>query len=140
MAKLGFGATFKLHNGTALTSVGEIIDIKVPHLQGSTVETTHHASAGAFKEYIAGLIDSSDLEVKINLNAGDASHALLTAQVAARTARAFEIVIPGTGATVWKFTGLCIPLTVEIDTPLDDRQTATFTAKVTGPITEAVGP
>lgn len=141
MAKLGLGATFKLHNGTALAAFSEVTGVEVPTPKGSAVETTHHASAGGVKTFIPGLVEVGDLVVKGNCNPGDATYNLAITQIAARTSRAFEITVPGTsgGATGFlKYSGTCIPLDMKVsEVKPDGTIDYSFSAKPDGPVTEA---
>lgn len=140
MAKLGLGATFKLHNGTALTAFTEVTEVEVPTPKGSAAESTHHGNTDGIRRYIPALVELDDLVVKGNCNAGDATHLLGTAQVLARVSRAFEITIPGTsgGATqALKYAGTCIPLQMKVGPVKPDGTVDyTFTAKPDGPVTE----
>ena len=53
-------------------------------------------------------------------------------------ARTMQVDIPRTGtATPWRFTFEVIVKGWERTVPLDDRMTATLTARVTGPVTSA---
>ena len=140
MAKLGLGATFKLHNGTALTAFTEVTEVEPPTPKGSALETTHHGNSDGIRRYIPGLVEIDDLVVKGNCNPGDATHPLGTAQVLARTSRAFEATVPGAsgGATqAFKYAGTCIPLQMKVSPVKPDGTIDyTFTAKIDAPVTE----
>lgn len=141
MAKLGLGATFKLHNGTTLTAFGEVTSVTPPKPKGSAVESTHHGITGATRTFIPGLIEVSDIVVKGNCNAGDATDLLATGRITNRAATGYEMVIPGSsgGATgVQKYTGDCIPISFELsEVKPDGTYDYTFTAKPAGAVTEA---
>lgn len=140
MAKLGLGATFKLHNGAALTAFTEVTEVEPPSAKGSALETTNHSNSDGIRRYIPGLVEIDDLVVKGNCNPGDATHLLATAQVLARTSRAFEATVPGTsgGATGFlKYAGTCIPLQFKLGpVKIDGTVDYTFTAKIDAPVTE----
>ncbi len=140
MAKLGFGATFKLHNGTVLVAFGEVTGVTPPKPKGSAVETTHHASAGGIKTFIPGLVELGDIEVKGNCNPGDATELLATAQIVTRVSRAFEVTVPGNsggGTGFFKYTGNCIPLEFKVsEVKPDGTVDYSFSAKPDGPVTE----
>lgn len=140
MAKLGLGATFKLNNGSTLTSFGEVTSVTPPKPKGSAVETTHHGISGGVRTFIPGLIEVSDIVVKGNCNAGDATDLLGTGRVAARASVAYEMTIPGTsgGATQFqKYAGNCIPLSFELsEVKPDGTYDYTFTAKPDSAVTE----
>lgn len=135
--KLGFGAQFWLHNGTALTKVADIISVNRPNISVDTIDVTTHDSAGGVREFIAGLADPGDLSVQMLYVPGSAGDTLLLAALSARAPKAFKIVIPAaTGSQ--DITGTIIPTGYEVDdVPTDDRMTATFTGKVSGSTTQA---
>lgn len=137
MAKHGFGATFQLHNGTALTTVAEILGVTPPNATVETIDVTTHASAGGFREFIAGLADGGEMAIRVNWVPGSASDTLISAAIAARAAKAFSITVPAsTGNRT--FTGSCIPTGYErSEVVIDDKMTAVFKAKITGSVTEA---
>jgi hypothetical protein len=136
-AKLGFGATFSLHNGTALTAVAELLSVTPPAYTVETIDGTTHGSASGIREFIPGLIDPGELTATFHHVPGSAGTDLLEDQVAARTTRAFKIVLPTTSGS-YDITGTCIPMSYAVDdVPIDDKMTATFTAKVTGAVTIA---
>jgi hypothetical protein len=142
MAKLGLGATFKLHNGTILTSFAEVTAAKPPTPKGEAKENTSHAAVSdGVRTFQPGLLEYSDIVVKGFCNAGDATHALAIAQIAARTIRAYEMTVPGTsgGATGFqKFSGNCIPMEFDVgDAVPGELVEYTFTAKPSAAATEA---
>lgn len=139
VAKIGWGATFKLHNGTTLTLIGEVTSISLPNSQTADVEATHFSSPNRRREFIAGLIDDGEGTFEMNLEPGGTSDLLIQAAVTAGDSRAYEIQIPKPSGT-WKVTGNCIVKGYERNVPIDDRMTATLTVRFTGAATEAVGP
>lgn len=138
-AKIGWGATFKLHNGTSLTAIGEVIAISLPNSQTAEVEATHFESPNRRREFIAGLIDDGEGSFEMNLEPGGTTDALIRAAQTAGDSRAYEIQIPKPSGT-WKVTGTCIVKGYERRVPIDDRMTAVLTVRFTGAATEATGP
>jgi predicted secreted protein len=138
LAKIGWGATFSLHNGTTLVPLAEIIAIGMPNAQVDTVEATHFGSAGAYREYIAGLIEAGDGEFGMNLANGSVSDLLCKSTRDGRIVRAYEISIPSVSGT-WEVTGNVLVTGYERDVPIDDRMTCVLSCKFTGPPVEAAG-
>lgn len=138
MVKIGWGAKFALHNGTTLEEFVELTAISVPEDSVDIVETTHFGSAGARREYIAGLIDSGEGEFEINLHAGNATDLLCQSAEAARVPVAYKITIPSDGGT-WEITGNLIVMGYSRSIPIDDKMTATLKVKFTGQKVEAAG-
>src|SRR3546814_16245129 len=73
----GFGAKFKLHNGTALTAVANVLAVKPPSPTVETIDVTDHDSAGAIREFIAGLIDTGEGTVRVHYMTGSTGDAFL---------------------------------------------------------------
>ncbi len=138
VAKIGWGATFSLHNGTVLTLLGEVTGITIPNSQTAEVEATHFTSPNRRREYISGLIDDGEGTIEMNLEPGSATDALIRAAQTAGDNRAYKIVIPKTSGT-WEITGTCIVRGYERNVPMDDKMTATLTVRFTGSPTEAAG-
>lgn len=138
-AKIGYGATFSLHNGTALTLLGEIIGISLPNSQTAEVEATHFGSPNRRREFIAGLIDDGEGTFEMNLEPGSATDILIRAAQTAGDSRAYKVVIPKPSGT-WEVTGTCIVKGYERNVPIDDRMTATLTVRFTGGATEVAVP
>lgn len=134
----GFGAQFWLHNGSTLVQVADVLSVTPPSATVETIDTTTHGSTGAIREFIAGLIDSGEGSVRINWNPGSASDTLLEAQLAARTPRAFQIVVPTAGGGTRTYSGTCLVTGYEKDdVVIDDKLTAVLTIKASGAITAA---
>lgn len=134
--KIGMGASFWLHNGTALEQIGEVTAISIPASETAEVEATHFASPNTRREYIAGLIDDGEGTFEMNLIPGvTGSDATIRAAQAAGATRAYEIIIPKPSGT-WKIAGSCIVRKYERNVPIDDKMTATLTVRFTGAVTE----
>lgn len=140
VAKIGYGATFKLADASAvLTLLGEITAISIPHSQQAEVEATHFASPNRRREFIAGLIDDGEGTFEMNLEPGSATDALIRTAMTDGVTRAYEIVIPKPTGT-WKITGSCIVRGYERNVPIDDKMSATLTVRFTGAVTEVAVP
>lgn len=138
LAKIGWGAKFALHNGTALTDLAEVTGIGVPEDQVDTVEATHFGSDQARREYIAGLVESGEGEFEINYVPGSATDTLCRTALASRAQKAYKITLPTTSGT-WEITGTCVVVGFQRSIPIDDRMTATLRVKFSGAATEAAG-
>jgi len=133
----GFGAKFKLHNGTALTAVANVLAVKPPSPTVETIDVTDHDSAGAMREFIAGLIDTGEGTVRVHYLPGSPGDVLLSAAAVSRAVKAWSMEVPSSTGK-WEFTGNCIITSYEKDdVVIDDKMTALLTFKVSGPITEA---
>ena len=123
IAKIGWGATFSLHNGIALVALGEITAISIPAPETDEVDATHFASPSRRREFIAGLIEDGEGAFEMNLEPGSVTDLLIKAAQAAGDTRAYEIVIPKPSGT-WKIAGSCIVRQYERNVPFDDKMTA----------------
>ncbi len=138
-AKHGFGAKFFLHDGTALVEISDVLSVTPPSPTVETIDATTHGSAGAAREFIAGLIDTGEGSIRVNWVPGSASDVLMSAAVLSRVVKAWKINVPaGTGTR--DFTGNCVVTGYEKDdVVIDDKMTAILSIKVSGLITEAAG-
>lgn len=133
--KIGWGATFSIHNGTALELVGELTAISIPSSETAEVEATHFSSPDRRREYVAGLIDDGEGTFEMNLVPGSTSDVTIRAAQSAGATRTYEIVIPKPTGT-WKISGSLIVRRYERNVPIDDKMTATLTVRFTGAVTE----
>lgn len=97
-----------------------------------TVDVTTHDSEGAFKEFIAGLLDAGDVPISGFFDHTDTDGQLaMVADAAARVIRPATIVFPESTGTSWSFNGLITNIKVG-DTPTDDGIPFSATVKVSG--------
>jgi predicted secreted protein len=138
----GFGAKFFLHNGATpggLVEISDVMSVTPPSPTVETIDTTTHSSAGAVREFIAGLIDTGEGSIRINYMAGSSGDILLSAAVLSRAVKPWKINVPAATGS-WDFTGNCVVTGYEKDeVVIDDKMTAILTFKASGLITEAAG-
>lgn len=97
-----------------------------------TVDVTTHDSEGAFKEFIAGLLDAGAVPISGFFDHEDADGQLaMVADCAARAIKAATIVFPASTGAQWDFNGLITNIKVG-DTPTDDGIPFSATVKVSG--------
>src|SRR3546814_15651708 len=89
----GFGAKFKLHNGTALTAVANVLAVKPPSPTVETIDVTDHDSAGAMREFIAGLIDTGAGTVRVHYLPGSPGDVLLSDDAVSRAVKAWSMEV-----------------------------------------------
>lgn len=135
-AQIGMGATVSLDNASGvLTLLGEPISITLPNPQVADVEATHFGSPNRRREYIAGLIEDGEVTFGFNYVPGGAVDVLIMAAIEDGEARTMQVDIPRAGTTAYRFTFEVIVKGWEKSIPIDDRMTATLTARVTGTVT-----
>jgi predicted secreted protein len=138
---LGAGTIVKMHNGTALTVLAEVNDCSIPEAETDEVETTHYASSGRIREFIAGLTDLGEIEVKMNYIPGSPTDVLCRAAATAKDNRAFQITIPdqaGAASQLIDFTGFVKKYSRS--NPMDGLREATLMVRVAGAATETAAP
>jgi len=97
-----------------------------------TVDVTTHDSEGAFKEFIAGLLDAGAVPISGFFDHEDADGQLaMVADCAAREVKPATIVFPASTGAQWDFNGLITNIKVG-DTPTDDGIPFSATVKVSG--------
>jgi predicted secreted protein len=130
----GYGTLLKLGDGggpETFTTVGEVRSISGPSMETEEIDVTTHSSAaaGAFREFILGLIDAGTVEFDINYVPADATHISLRTIFLARTKRNWQIVLPGSVQTI-SFAGYV--KTMPFEFPVDDAITAKISIRCTG--------
>jgi predicted secreted protein len=97
-----------------------------------TVDVTTHDSEGAFKEFIAGLLDAGDVPISGFFDYEDTEGQLaMVADCAARAIKPATIIFPVSTGAQWSFNGLITNIKVG-DTPTDDGIPFSATVKVSG--------
>lgn len=126
---IGFGADFLRGVGTPLvyTTVGEVIDLKLPELTRDTKDATHYKSPERWREYIGGLREGGEVGVTIQF-ADPADLGTLMGDLQQDAPIAYRIAFPD--ATAWSFTGLVTKAAPAV--PMEERMTCEFTVKLSG--------
>lgn len=123
-----FGTKFNWDNKqvASLNNVGGV------EFNVDTVDVTTHDSEGAFKEFIAGLLDAGDVPISGFFDYEDTDGQLaMVADCAARMVKPAAIIFPVSTGAQWSFNGLITNIKVG-DTPTDDGIPFSATVKVSG--------
>ena len=131
--KLGYGTIVRIGRGdvptwTKLALVG---DIEMPQDEIDEVEVTHMESPGRRREYIAGLIDSGEMTVPINLIPGNETDILLQEIRDTGEQVLVEVTLPG--AVAETFSGYLSGYARSA--PVQDKMTAEATFRLSGVVT-----
>ena len=132
-----YGTLLKRGDGGApetFSTVAEVRSISGPSLEVDETEVTSHSPGGAapssaFREFIATLIDSGEVEFELAYVPGNAQHIGIRQDCVARTTRNWQIVLPGNIQTI-SFAGFVKSLPFEF--PTDDVMMQKVTIRVTG--------
>lgn len=140
-----FGTLLKMGDGAGpevFATIAEITDLSGPGFSLDTIEATSHSSPGAFKEYVVGPLDGTEISFTVNFVPTDPTHGtgptgIMTAMLA-REKKNFQIVFPDTANTTWQVSGYITGF--DLAEPVDDMLSADVTVKVTGEPDFAVVP
>lgn len=132
MAKKGFGSRFSILDGSTQTDIGELLSISGPSYSKETIDTTHMGSTDEFRTFLGGLRDAGEVtfEVQLDLLAADSQnhHLLLDSLEDDDTPVAMQCDL---GSVVtFSFNGIVTAF--EPDAPMDGKQTASITVKISG--------
>ena len=134
LAKIGYGSVFSVLDNTlsppAYVALAEVTAITPPQMSRDTVDATHNASTGGWREFIPGLKDAGDVTVEMNFIPGNATGDLLMGSFNSDTALSCKIAFPDSPVTEWLFTAICTGFAPT--QPIDDKMTASATFKLTG--------
>lgn len=130
----GYGTFLKRGDGGSpetFSTVGEVRSMSGPSMETDEIDVTTHSSAaaGAFKEFIMGLIDAGSIEFDTNYVPSDPTHIGLRNDFLNRTKRNWQIVLPGAIQTI-SFAGYVKSMPFEF--PVDDAITQKISIRCTG--------
>ena len=117
------------------TRICQVFDISGLGETNALVEATTMCSAGS-REYIGGLADGAEITIEGNYEQGDTDLAAMIADQKAKTAKNYQIVVEQNSPSE-TFSFSAIPLSWTLNPSSDDRNTISFTFKVSGAITIA---
>ena len=129
--------TFKVGDGAApevFTAVEEYLNVTPPGVTNTVVDATNADST--IKEYIYGLSDTDEVELECNYLPAGTIQALLKTNVGAKTETNVQFVITD-GTTTETYDFAVLPLSWRIGANVEEKNSITFTMRVTGAITES---
>ncbi|QAY77923.1 phage tail tube protein [Sphingosinicella sp. BN140058] len=135
----GWGGEFHFHDGTALYEAVEVVGFDLPDDEIEEIEKTHLKSPGKRREFMSGLIDGGEVEVRLNYRPGSDTDIKIRAWKALGNSRAVRFIIPDeVGDPAWQVdtSSICrgYPgVTVEAGTKME----ATLRLRITGDQTQA---
>ncbi len=138
-AKISFGSELWMGPaGGTLVKMAELLNVNPPRRSRETIDATTHDSPGGAQEFIAsGIYDPGEVSGSINYIAGSAGDDALIAAVTDGVIRDFKIVAKSASDTEdLTFSGFVTEYGVD-DLPVEGKQTASFTIKVSGEIDQA---
>lgn len=122
-AKLGMGTVFKRNS----VSVPGVESISPLSRNKEKIDSTNFGSNG--RQYIQGMESYDDLNISIQFNPAETTHAGLLADYAAGTEQTFSLVYPFGSARTASFTGKVVKC--EETTGLNDKMMLNVTIAIT---------
>ena len=131
---VAFGVMAASGSPATYDAMPEVISISGLGAQNDLVDATHFDSTA--REYIAGLADGVEVTVECNYVQNNSVQERVIADVAARNTVNCQVTFDfGSPVTTFSFAG--VALGWQISPSVDDRQTISFTFKISGSITVA---
>jgi hypothetical protein len=119
----------------AYDNLPEVISISGLGQTNELIDATHFGSAGS-REYISGLADGSEMSVECNYIQNNVIQERIIADVKAKRTINLKVrVTDGSPETVYTFAA--VALAWVLNPAVDDRNTISFTFKISGDITVA---
>ena len=131
MAITGVGTRFYKRVNDSWQSLAEVENITGPGGSRETVDTTHLATEGGYRTFIAGFRDSGTVDFVMNFERSE--YELMKDDFESDDPQDYMIVLPDADNTSFIFQGLVteIPLTI----PPGDKVTVNVSIKISGPVT-----
>ncbi len=139
MSKIrAYGSKLKLGDGAspeAFTEVPGLKDFVLPTGEADNIDVTAHDSPGRTREYIAGFLDTGEIEIEFYYDPANAVQDDLRELKESGEENNFQVVLPDDDATTFEFAATVN--TFEIAMPVEDALTATCSLKITGEVSLA---
>lgn len=120
---------------TVYTTIPGIKDFSLPIGSADQIDVTSHDSAGGYKEYVSGLMDTSEISIPAVWDGSNTQHAALVAALQASTVLGYKIT--GKESTPKTYTFQANVKSIDLSWPVAGAQEATIVLKPTGAITVA---
>jgi predicted secreted protein len=132
MAKKGFGSILSILSGSAFVEIGELLTIGGPSYSKETIDTTHMQSADEFKEYLAGLRDAGEISasVSVDLLAADGKNHIKLLESLETDDAPVQMKCQFGTVAIFSINGIVTAF--EPEAPLDGKQEASITIKISG--------
>lgn len=130
------GTLIKRGNGASpevFTTIDGVTNLSGPTQSREYIDTTHHTSAGGFREKKPSFKDPGQISFDLLWDPADVQHEGLLDDFEGDVLRNFKIVYPDTGAAEWLFSSYVSSF--EVSAGFDAALTAAVTLDLTGQIT-----
>lgn len=132
--KLGYGTKFQTGNGSSpetFTDLAFVTSITPPGLSRDSIDVSHMQSPDEWREFIAGMKDAGEVSLELNFLQGGSAFLAMLAEfntVSASATKTRRITWPD--GSYMEFEAFITGF--EPETPMDDKQVASVTFKVSG--------
>lgn len=120
--------------GTSLkriaTVIGQVTNIGGPSESMDTLDVTSHDSAGAWREFVGGLLDAGEVSVDLVFDPDNAGQISVRNDLVGRVPVSYVITFPDVSPATVTFNALVTGF--EPDAPVDGDLSASVTLKATG--------
>ncbi|GAA2790093.1 phage tail tube protein [Streptomyces showdoensis] len=112
--------------------IANVADISGPSRSREAIEVTAHDSPNDYREFIKGLKDGGEVELTINYDPGESTHAALDGDFEEKDLRNYQVIIlPGhPDEHTWTFAAMITDLGDAY--PIDDKMERSVTFKISG--------
>ena len=132
--ELGYGTKFQTGNGSSpeiFTAMAFVTSISGPGMARDSIDVSHMLSPDAWREFIAGMKDAGEISLELNFRPGGSALLACLAEFNLASASATQTRrILWVDGSYFEFEGFLTAF--EPETPMDDKQAASATFKVTG--------
>lgn len=112
-AKSSFGTFLKIGDGAsseAFTTIAEVLDIGGPAMTLDTEDVTSHSSTSGWAEHIGTILNGGEVSFDMNWLPANTTQSYTTSgllrDMANRTLRNFQLVVPAAATLTWTFAAL----------------------------------
>lgn len=117
----------------SFTRICQVFSISGLGETSELIDATSFCSGG-YKEYIPGLSDGEEISIECNYEQDDTNLGNLIADVKAKATRSYQVVVEDSSPDE-TFAFDAVPLSWVLNPAVDNRNTITFTFKISGEIT-----
>lgn len=138
-AKINFGAELWMGPaGGTLVQIAELLSVTPPKRSREVIDATTHDSAGGAQEFIgSGIYDPGMINGQVHYIAGSAGDDAWVAAITDGELRDFKVVVKSSADTEdLTFSGFVTEYGPD-DMPIEGKQAASFSVKVSGEIVQA---
>lgn len=132
--ELGLGTKFQTGNGSSpesFTDLAFVTSITPPGMSRDSIDVSHMLSPDGWREFIAGMKDAGEVSMELNFKAGGTAFLAMLAEFNTASASATQTRrILWVNGSYMEFEAFLTGFEPEV--PMDDKQAASATFKVSG--------